>query len=467
MNRACSRPALKLWAVLLAIAVSDGAGTVLAQPAPSLGSRTADPVVDAARSAFESLPETDRRAIQEGLIWSGDYSGTADGTFGRQTFEAIAAYQRRSNRPATGALAPAERAALAASAQSARNAARFDIIDDARTGIRIGVPLKLLPNQSDNPSGGSRWQSADGKVTLDTRVAPADATLPSLYERNIAIKTPGRIVSYKVLRPDFFVIAGETPTGRFYTRYASGGSAGIRAFSIGYDKSVAPQFDRLVVAIANSFEPFPTAPRAAAPAPVAAAPAQPAIASSGLTPFGTGLVVGRRQVITAAPLDRCKDARVGTMKVQQVKGKGPFVLELAQDLAAKPASSLAAGRLEPGRRVLVIASGNDGDGARLNVIAGTGEDATGIVAALQPGASGAPVFDPNGTLVGFVGALPPNPRRVAGIVPSARYEILPATDLAESIPSLKNEAKTSAQALSAADLVSLVRPSVVSISCDP
>src|SRR3712207_7789826 len=41
----------------------------------------------------------------------------------------------------------------------------------------------------------------------------------------------GRNVTYKVLRPDFFVIAGETPTGKFYTRY-SGGEAGIRGFSI-------------------------------------------------------------------------------------------------------------------------------------------------------------------------------------------------------------------------------------------
>ena len=59
-----------------------------------------------------------------------------------------------------------------------------------------------------------------------------------------------------MLRPDFFVVAGETAGGKFYTRYGSG-PGGLRGFSIGYDKAVAPQFDRLVVAIANSFTPFP------------------------------------------------------------------------------------------------------------------------------------------------------------------------------------------------------------------
>ena len=111
-----------------------------------------------------------------------------------------------------------------------------------------------------NPNGGSRWQSADGKVTLDTRSLPApEGGLQALYDRNLAIQTPGRQVTYKAMRPDFFVIAGETATGRFYTRYASSGTA-IRGFSIGYDKSLAREVGPLVVAIANSFQPFPPAP---------------------------------------------------------------------------------------------------------------------------------------------------------------------------------------------------------------
>ena len=33
---------------------------------------------------------------------------------------------------------------------------------------------------------------------------------------------PGRHVTYKILRPDFLVVSGATPSGIFYTRMARG-----------------------------------------------------------------------------------------------------------------------------------------------------------------------------------------------------------------------------------------------------
>ncbi|AWM88174.1 peptidoglycan-binding protein [Microvirga sp. 17 mud 1-3] len=465
MNRACLRPILHLCVALASL----GAGAGLpakAQPAPA--ARTPDPAAtEAARGAFEALPEAERRAIQESLIWSGDYSGVADGTFGRQTFEAIAAFQRRAGRPATGIPSAADRTALQAGLKSAVSAAGFETLMDARTGVRIGVPSRLLVRQGDNPNGGSRWQSPDGKITLDTRVAPADATLASLYERNLAIKTPGRAVTYKVLRPDFFVIAGETPTGKFYTRYADG-PGGIRAFSIGYDKSVAAQTDRLVVAIANSFVPFPeSSPAAPAPTVAQSAPVPRAAPGGGSAPFGTGLAVGTRQVLTAAPVDRCKEVRVGDVKVQQVKGSGPFLLETVQDLNAKPAQLSTASSSDDGAPVLVLAFGNDGEGLRLNAVAGTRSGKAALAAPLQPGASGAPVFDGTGALTGFVGALPANPRKVAGIVPSTLYPVVPAPEAIKIFPSLAAGGARPAAPMSAADLVSTMRASAVALACTP
>jgi hypothetical protein len=261
MNRRCPLASALpfLMAAILAAFHPQTAGAQA--PAPDLA-------VDAARSAFEALPETDRKAVQDALVWTGDYNGVADGTFGRQTYAAIAAYQARLRQQPNGILAPQARAALLGAAQQARSAAGFTLIDDQRTGIRLGVPMKFLPKQSPTPTG-TRWQSADDRITLDTRSAPPDATLQSLYDRNTAIQTPGRVVSYKLLRPDFFVIAGETAGGKFYTRY-SAGTEGLRGFSIGYDKALAPQFDRMVVAIANSFTPFPAQ---AAPAAISQNPA--------------------------------------------------------------------------------------------------------------------------------------------------------------------------------------------------
>ncbi|MGO4704853.1 peptidoglycan-binding protein [Microvirga sp. 2MCAF38] len=423
--------------------------------------------LDGARAAFEALPEPDRKAIQEALIWTGDYSGTADGTFGRGTFDAITAYQQSAKLPSNGTLNLAARAALQSVAQQARAAAGFSVLDDPKSGVRIGVPSQLLPKQDANPNGGSRWQSTDGKITLDTRVAPPDTTLQSLYDRNVAIQTPGRVVTYKVIRPDFYVIAGETPTGKFYTRYASGPS-GIRAFSIGYDKSLAPQIDRLVVAIANSFTPFPTSPiTTAAPvmSPATTSP-QKSIATNNSGLIGTGIAIGSRQVLTSAAVDTCKSLQAAGLKPQQVSGKGPWVLTFAEDIKATPANVLASPTME-GASLLVVAFTTDGGQVSLNAAPASALDEASINAPLQPGASGAPVLDATGGLVGLVGTVSGDGRKIAGILPAARYPLTLPAKFADAAPKLTGLRADPATQKRAADLVASIKPSLVPIQCLP
>lgn len=453
--------------VLLASWPAVSCGPAMAQ-APLPRAAVPDTAVDAARQAFEALPEADRKAIQDSLIWTGDYSGVADGTFGRQTFAAIAAYQDRTRQPANGVLAPQARVALLAAGQQAKTAAGFTVVDDPKTGLRIGVPTKLLPKQDVNPSGGSRWQSADGRVTFDTRTAPPDATLQSLYDRNLAIQTPGRVVSYKVLRPDFFVIAGETPTGKFYTRYSSG-LQGLRGFSIGYDKALAPQVDRLVVAITNSFTPFPTAPAtAAAPQNPAPAPAPQPLAQPPLQKLiGTGLVIGRRQVVTAAPLSSCPSPSIAGLRPQRITGQRVAVLDFAEDLKAQP-FALSTAAVDQGAALLVVAFVDENGASRLSAAPGSALGPDRLTAPLQPGASGAPVLDAGGALVGLIGAVSGDQRKVAGVVPATSYPVIPASDVtkAASAPA-GSQAAPAAQRRSAADIVAALRPSLVPIVCGP
>jgi peptidoglycan hydrolase-like protein with peptidoglycan-binding domain len=441
--------------------------------APAANVRPAPPpaLLDAARLAFEALPEADRKAVQDGLIWTGHYSGVADGAFGRQTFEAITAFQGGAQKPPTGLLSPADRKALQDQAQKVKVQAGFATVEDPGTGVQIGVPKKLLPKQSANPSGGGRWQNAEGTITLDTRVAPADATLQALFERNVAIQTPGRMVTYKVLRPDFFVIAGETPAGKFYMRY-SAGAAGIRGFSIGYDKALAPQFDRVVVAIAGSFTPFP----AAAPAAVAQNPAPQPLPLQAKPPaprlMGTGIVVGPRQVLTTAPVNACKEVRVLGLKPQQILGRdaqarGMALLEFAEDLKARPLAIMGAPMAE-GAPVLVAAFAEENGNAGLTAVSGVATGANALAAPLQPGASGAPVLDERGALLGLVGLVSPNQRRIAGVMTSASYEVVPAAEMTKAFPALVQGGKEpAAQKLRAADIVTSIRGALAPIACAP
>ncbi|MBB4040357.1 hypothetical protein GGR34_002010 [Microvirga flocculans] len=456
--------ALALFPLVLALFTPFVLQASRAQPLLSSRVVPADAAIDAARIAFEELSEGDRKALQEALIWTGDYSGVADGAFGRQTFTSIAAYQARLRQPPNGILPLQARTALLDAAQQARKAAGFTLVDDTKSGVRIGIPLKILPKQSANTNGGSRWQSADDKVTLDTRTAPPDATLQSLYDRNVAIQTPGRVVSYKVLRPDFFVVAGETATGRFYTRYSSG-PEGLRGFSIGYDKAMASQIDRLVVAIANSFTPFPAQAGAAsiAQAPEPALPAKP----QALNLIGTGIAVGSRQVVTAAPLASCKSVRVSGLEPRHVAGRGPFVLDFAEDLKAQPLKA-ARGPLVESSPLLVVGFVGEGEKANLFALPAQAEDAGMISAPLQPGMGGAPVLDMSGSLVGLVGTVPSGRQKIAGIIPAAKYPVVPNPELAGMPPhSPAQPSGAASQPLAAADIVASIRSALVPVTCAP
>jgi peptidoglycan hydrolase-like protein with peptidoglycan-binding domain len=441
-------------------------GDVAAQgPRPSAAGQP-DASYESARVAFEKLPEAERKAIQEALVWTGDHVGVTTGGFGRRTFEAVVAYQKRAQLKADGILDEKARAGLQAAAKKATEGVKFAVVADAKSGVAIGVPQAVLPKRDVNPNGGSRWQSADQKITLDTRAIPAGETdLPTLYERNLAIQTPGRQVTYKVLRPDFFVISGETPTGKFYMRYASG-PGGLRGFSLGYDKALAPSFDRTVIAIANSFVPFPEAGGAiadAAPTP----PARPANVEPPRPagPIATGVVVGPRAVLTSASVESCPDLRVGGTRAKIAKsdkGAGVALIETEASRNAPPLPTRADALGPEAAVVALVYSG----GPTLSVVPGeTGSGGT-VIAPLQPGASGAPVFDRAGALAGVVGAMPTAPRLVVGIVPPAHYRLVPASEIRRFLSSESPLAAAPAGAdRTAGDIAAAAGPAVVAIDC--
>jgi len=452
------------------------AGPLRAQPAPPPARPAAPPqaAFEAARAAFARLPEAERRAIQDALVWTGDYSAAASGGFGPLTFRAILAYQRRARLAPGGVLDAQERAGLQAAARRGREALDFSVVTDRATGIRIGVPARTLSKRGQNPNGGARWQSADGRITLDTRAIPAgESDLGGLYERNLAIQTPGRQVTYTVLRGDFFVITGETATGKFYTRYAAGPS-GLRGFSLGYDKGLAKEFDRTVVAIANSFEPFPSvtaAPADAAPPPPPPPPARPAAIqpprSAGL--IATGLAVSPRKILTTAAVEACPALRVGPAPARLAHADKTTGLALLEINAEAPVSAagLRTGPVTPGTAMVVLAFQQAGQTSSLVVAPGDAESNRSLFAPLQPGAGGAPAFDRSGALAGLVGPMPDATRRVAGIVPPTRYRMVPAPEVARflegagvTIPSA-----SPAPERTAGEIAFVSGPAVVAVEC--
>ncbi|MFD6318654.1 trypsin-like peptidase domain-containing protein [Methylorubrum populi] len=411
-----------------------------AAPAPTVP----DPAFEAARAAFEALPETERRGLQDALVWTGDYNGVTTGAFGKRSFEGIQTYQTRTGTAPTGLLTPPERIALKREAEEARRAARFRIQPDPASGAVVGVPEALLPKKSAIP-GGTRWQSADGRVTLDTKSFPqGETSLDALFERATAAM-PGRKVTYKLKKPDFIVVTAETAGGRAYIRYAEG-PQGIRGFTLGYDRALADTVDRLVIAVANTFTPFPEATPAPAPpaasaasgpAPrppasgMAAAPALPPLpgATAEARPAATGLRLGGGRVLTAASaLESCAAPRIdgAVARIERRDASGSLALLSAEGL---PGGSPPPLRTEPvgeGEALLVL--GAQAKGAPSVAPASAG--AEGVYAPLQPGAAGAPVLDRSGRLVGLVARFPTALRLIAGVMPPTRYALVPGKAVA-------------------------------------
>ena len=454
--------------------------------APAAPQPPPDPAYEASRAAFEALPEAERRAVQDALMWTGHYSGVTEGNFGARTRAAIIAFQKSVKNVPDGVVDAPEIAKLLAAGKKAREAAKFAVQRDEVTGLRIGVPGALLTAKTAGKAG-TRWASADGQATLDTTVLPvSEIDLPALFDR-LKSESPTRKVTYKLARPDWIVVSGETAGKRFYSRFARGqdgkGQAVLRGYTVSTPAARA-DFERVVIAIANSFEPFPGAAAtqavASAPggtaAPVAPPPPPPVARP---VPSATALVVAAGRAVSILPKG-CVEPAIGGRAVKIARedaASGLALLEIAPGAATAAFAPAAAPGAEA--ELIVVGFVADADPARpldppratLAATAGLaapGEKGLRVAVGLQPGASGAPAFDRQGRLAGLVGAAGDAPRLVAGVAPLRALPMVGAGEIAAFLGAagIAPPAATAAPAhASAGEIVARAKPALLAVTC--
>jgi S1-C subfamily serine protease len=415
---------------------------VPAPPGQARPQPPADPRFAAAQQAFEALPEAERKSIQQDLGFAAAFNGAALGTFGTLTFNGIQNFQLVNKLPFDGILTPQSRQLLATTARNARTALKFVVLDDPRSGVKIGVPQSVFVKREPNTAGGSRWQTTDGRATLDTTSLPKGGeTLQQLYDKVIVSSNPARKVTYKLLRPDFFVVTGETPTGKFYRRMTLGSDGAIRGFSVGYDKTLAAEMDKLVISVANSFDAFPGSTVVASSGP---RPGIPAGGPGVLTPpvpagprerLASGLILDGGTILTAdAGMKDCKAVTAGLRKtparIVATDAATGLALLKVDGLGRSGATPGVSGSVKTETSLTMVGQAWSG-----TVPAGIFAEAitTGpnrIAAPLQPGSAGAALFDSTGALAGIVIDDPGARKQVAGVVPAARYRFATADDIA-------------------------------------
>jgi peptidoglycan hydrolase-like protein with peptidoglycan-binding domain len=207
----------------------------------------------AAAPTYASIPQAERLSVQADLAWLGHYEGAPGGDFDQRTVEAIKAFQKIIGNRETGVLNEQERARLAAAAHGPQEADGWQIIDDAATGARLGVPTKLVSPVS-APRNGSRWASGHDTIRVET-FRLSEASLPALFEDEKKT-TRQRHADASVLKPDSFVISGTQGLKNFIVRAeASGGE--VRGITILYDQATAGIMMPVAIAMGDSFVGFP------------------------------------------------------------------------------------------------------------------------------------------------------------------------------------------------------------------
>jgi hypothetical protein len=291
-------------------------------------------------------------------------------------------------------LNPQERAVLAETARRRQDNVGWKIVTDTVTGSRLGIPTKLVPQQTSDANG-TKWSSPTATTQiLLTRRKEAGPTTAKLADREK--KEPGRTVDYTVVKPDFFVMSGLQNLKKFYLRGTFKGDE-VRIMTILYDQAVENTVEPVVIAMSSAFIAFPTGQ-----GPV---PRKTVEYSTGLVVSDDGTILADREA-TDACLAIAIQGLGHADRLAEEKDRGLALLRIYGAQGLKPLG-LADGAAKTSVDIVGIADPqNQGGGAAVTSAraqvtqVGTGGDLA-LSPSLPIGFSGAPALDDSGKFAGL------------------------------------------------------------------
>ena len=203
---------------------------------------------------FAGIPPEERLKIQSALYWHGDYP--KDETGDDRAGSRHQSFQKRNRAKITGVLTDDQRKELVEADDRYRRRYGWRVVLDPATGIRIGLPTKLVPNAYDAPYG-TRWSSphGDGEGRDLPHQGPERRSRQAV--RGGEERHPSdRRVETSVLHDDSFFISGMQGLKNFAVR-AKLRDGEVRGFTILYDQMMETIVEPVMVAMASAFAPFP------------------------------------------------------------------------------------------------------------------------------------------------------------------------------------------------------------------
>ncbi len=247
---------------------------------------------------------------------------------------------------------------------------------------------------------------------------------------------------------------------KFYSRFerSDGASQPIRGFTFSYP-ATAQNLDRVALAAANSFEPFPA--HGAAFSGVQPAPPMQAAPASPPAPAATALLIGPGRALTALKPEDCPSPSIGGKPARFERSDAATGLAM---LAGDFGDRREPPRLGVLKDNLVVLSAS---GARLAASPATlGGDAEKpiIVASLEKSGGGSPAFDREGGLAGLVAPIATEPQRIAGVVIAAPHPIVGPEALKAFLGAVELSPEASAP-LTAGAIAAREKTAVVAVFC--
>jgi peptidoglycan hydrolase-like protein with peptidoglycan-binding domain len=132
------------------------------------------PALQTPADTANAMAQPERLALQSDLAWVGEYNGAISGEVSDRMVNAIKEFQKLRGGKQTGVLNPQERGLLAETARQRQESVGWRIVTDGPTGARLGIPTKLVPQQTSDADG-TKWSSPTGarKPTPPRRSSPS------------------------------------------------------------------------------------------------------------------------------------------------------------------------------------------------------------------------------------------------------------------------------------------------------
>ena len=365
------------------------------------------PALQKPEDTASAMGQAERLTLQSDLAWVGQYNGAITGDISERMVNAIKEFQKARGAKPTGVLNPQERGLLADTAKKKQESVGWKIVTDPGTGVRLGIPTRLVPQQASDANG-TKWTSPTGTIQIQlARRKEAGPVTARLAEREK--KEPGRSIDYTVVKPDFFVLSGLQGLKKFYMRGTFRGDE-VRILTILYDQATENTVEPVVIAMSSAFNAFPAAVQMAGPPP------------RKTVEYGTGVVVGDDGAIVAdrqitdgclmvaiagfGNADRVAEDKAHDLALLRIYGaRGLKALDLG-NAATRTALDLT-GIADPQSQ----GGGAAVTGVKASVAQLGGSSDIALTPAPAPGFSGAPALDGDGR---FAGVALLKPVQVAG-----------------------------------------------------